>query len=146
MTLTTSTNAKAVKGGDMNAYDKIRSGLSMFATHDDRIYAKDALAELERELAAAVAERDRLRDSIDDPETGWRALYMALSARTDRAEARLAAIDAAPTVVLLSRSPDGIPRSTYFPCPHPSAHLAELDARDGWVIQELIARPAKDLT
>lgn len=32
----------------MNAYEKIRAGLSLFATQDDRIDAKDALAELEK--------------------------------------------------------------------------------------------------
>jgi len=39
----------------MNAYEKIRAGLSLFATQDDRIDAKDALAELERAAAEPVA-------------------------------------------------------------------------------------------
>lgn len=44
----------------MNAYEKIRAGLSLFATQDDRIDAKDALAELEKAVAEPVAWQYRL--------------------------------------------------------------------------------------
>ncbi len=77
-----------------------------------RQQARD-LDQLRADLAAAVAERDRLSDSIDNPETGWRALYMALSARTDKAEARLAAIEKAPVVHALTDLVSGLDKTNW---------------------------------
>jgi hypothetical protein len=72
----------------------------------------------------------------------WHAeLVRQLIAERDQLRARLAAIDAAPTVASLGIGPDGKHSGLYFPHPHRSALTATMDERDGWTIKELIARP-----
>jgi len=69
----------------------------------------------------------------------------ALTAERDQLRARLDAVDAAPTAAFIGIDRKGIARATYFPEPHPSHAMMDLDAKfSKWTIQELIARPAKD--
>ena len=84
-----------------------------------RQQARD-IAELRAELAAAVAERDEARH-----------LYAKIADDRDVAEARLAAIDAAPTLCWQDAHD---PSDLYWRRPDP----AQVETR------ELIARPAKD--
>ncbi len=95
--------------------------------------AAEQADQLRADLAAAVA----ARANMDTDRLEWMT-------RAEQAEARLAAIGAAPTVASLGIDHDGKHRGLYFPHPHRSALTAVMDARDGWTIQELIARPAKD--
>lgn len=62
-----------------------------------RQQARD-IDQLRTDLAAAVAERDRLTRSIEDDFSGWRAVERRWKLRAEQAESRLAAIEAAPTV------------------------------------------------
>ena len=124
-------------------------GVSQELMHD----ALAALAELEKELAAAVAERDGLGDYRSEFEPIWDGLQDALEGERqinnyglgesevecvrrvlrerDILRARLAAIDAAPVVAWQDVHD---PSDLYWRRPDP----AQVDTR------ELIARPAKD--
>lgn len=109
-----------------NPYATIRAALESIRVCDDmtgeREAALAALAELEKELAAAVAERDGLGDYRSEFEPIWDGLQDALEGERqinnyglgesevecvrrvlrerDILRARLAAIDAAPTIAL----------------------------------------------
>ena len=140
-----------------NNIAKIRAALESIRVCDDmtgeREAALAALAELEKELAAAVAERDGLGDYRSEFEPIWDGLQDALEGERqinnyglgesevecvrrvlrerDILRARLAAIDAAPVVAWQDVHD---PSDLYWRRPDP----AQVDTR------ELIARPAKD--
>lgn len=140
-----------------NPYATIRAALESIRVCDDmtgeREAALAALAELEKELAAAVAERDGLGDYRSEFEPIWDGLQDALEGERqinnyglgesevecvrrvlrerDILRARLAAIDAAPVVAWQDVHD---PSDLYWRRPDP----AQVDTR------ELIARPAKD--
>ena len=140
-----------------NPYATIRAALESIRVCDDmtgeREAALAALAELEKELAAAVAERDGLGDYRSEFEPIWDGLQDALEGERqinnyglgesevecvrrvlrerDILRARLAAIDAAPVVAWQDKS---WRQDLYHRRPDP----AQVDTR------ELIAKPAKD--
>ena len=81
------------------------------------------------------------------PDSQYKSAAIAeITVRAEQAEARLAAIGAAPTVASLGIDHDGKHRGLYFPHPHRSALTMDAREQYGWTIQELIARPAKDQT
>ena len=94
--------------------------------------------QLRADLAAAVAERDEARTAYQVRSTEWHrhelialALAERYKLRAEKAEARLAAIDAAPVVAWQDKS---WRQDLYHRRPDP----AQVDTR------ELIAKPAKD--
>lgn len=96
------------------------------------------LDQLRTDLAAAVAERDEARTAYQVRNTEWHqhelialALAERYKLRAEQAEARLSAIDAAPTLCWQDVHD---PSDLYWRRPDP----AQVDTR------ELIARPAKD--
>jgi hypothetical protein len=96
------------------------------------------LDQLRAELAAAVAERDEARTAYQVRSTEWHrhelialALAERYKLRAEKAEARIATIDAAPVVAWQDVHD---PSDLYWRRPDP----AQVDTR------ELIARPAKD--
>ena len=94
-----------------------------------RQQARD-IAELRADLAAAVAQ-------IEGDFSGWRAVERRWKTRAERAEARLAAIDAAPTVA----------RIESLPGPRGGAYLYIMGVESPPNVSsgtELIARLAKD--
>lgn len=105
-----------------------------------------AIRQLRDELAAAVAERDEARNLYQARNTEWHrcelialALAERYKLRAERAEARLAAIDSAPTVAHL--------------CTLIHPFVGEYVVREGEMepnksvtSTELIARPAKEPT
>ena len=100
-----------------------------------RQQARD-IAELRADLAAAVAERDEARTAYQVRNTEWHqyelialALAERYKLRAEQAEARLAVIDAAPTVALVEGG-DGFRYLSW-------GQLPPVDT-------QLIARPAKD--
>ena len=100
-----------------------------------RQQARD-LDQLHADLAAAVAERDEARTAYQVRNTEWHhhelialALAERYKLRAEQAEARLAAIDAAPTVALVEGG-DGFRYLSW-------GQLPPVDT-------QLIARPAKD--
>ena len=103
--------------------------------------ATERVTELERELAAAVAERDRLRNDLADAldvrsgMSGVPTALAAVMAERDQLRARLAAIDAAPTVAIAVHvyTDRG---------PYKYLNFVEHDVPASGV--ELIARPAKE--
>lgn len=113
------------------------------------------LDQLRAELAAAVAERDEARTAYQVRSTEWHrhelialALAERYKLRAEKAEARLAAIDNAPTIArLISRGEDSR-RYSYMPfeCARTYAEFPKTAAADGMWREglELIARPAKD--
>ena len=113
---------------------------------DDVVIA--VIRQQQSEIAELTAERDQLRARLAETETELRALCEAsapLVGENAKLRARLAAVDAAPTAAFIGIDRKGIARATYFPEPHPSHAMMDLDAKfSKWTIQELIARPAKD--
>ncbi len=88
---------------------------------------RSEITKLRAELAAAVA-------SIEDDFSGWRAVERRWKTRAEQAEARLAAIDNAPTVAVVcsSHSFGQFVQQRFF-----GSQLPRIGT-------ELIARPAKD--
>jgi len=143
-----------------NPYATIRAALESIRVCDDmtgeREAALAALAELEKELAAAVAERDGLGDYRSEFEPIWDGLQDALEGERqinnyglgesevecvrrvlrerDILRARLAAIDAAPTVAVVCSSEcfGAFVQQRFFGSELPN------------IGTDLIARPAKD--
>lgn len=111
--------------------------LDVYTVGAIRQQARD-LEQLRGELAAAVAERDELREALDSIDGTLRSAGAAMGRaieRAEQAEARLAAIDGAPTVAIAvhTHTDRG---------PYKYLSYSELNVpRDG---VELIARPAKD--
>lgn len=104
-----------------------------------RQQARD-MDQLRADLAAAVAERDEARTAYQVRSTEWHqhelialALAERYKLRAEQAEARLAVIDEAPTVAVVSECAAGL----YVHQKLFGAQLAEPGA-------ELIYRPAKD--
>ena len=113
----------------MSASQRLSTDLSAIDRNEQRISALSRVTELERELAAAVAERDELRADHARIVT---EKFDALIER-DTLRARLAAIDAAPTVAIAD--------SEYH------VGVVPLDGVWGLPIgTELIAKPAKEAT
>ncbi len=71
------------------------------------------LDQLRADLAAAVAERDRLARSIEDDFSGWRAVERRWRSRAEQAEARLAAIEKAPVVHALTDLVSGLYKTNW---------------------------------
>lgn len=91
-------------------------------------------ARLLSDLASMTKARDELGAHLDQ-----------FIAERNQLRARLAAVYSAPTVAFIGIDRKGVARATYFPDPHPSHAMMDLDAKfSKWAIQELITRPAKD--
>ena len=94
------------------------------------------LGESEVECVRRVLrERDTIRTSIEDPDIGWRVSLQRWRSRAEQAEARLAAIDSAPTVAYVDGDNIGIECQLQFPA---------FNYQQQHAYFELIARPAKD--